>query len=112
MDMNVDLNEDVVTLRIDFYNEIARILTYPEADSFEFEPTDEEKAAIRRVLDILGRSYYASPCSEVVSTTYQQQIASLIDPSQPKAEEHDDCPCVRSEQHSNFHRCKHGYFSG
>lgn len=115
-----------MTLRIDFYNEIARLLTYPETNTFEFEPSDEEKAAIQRMLDILGRSYYAPPCSKTVSTYYQNSLAELskIDPNSPLYEQkflelskldapvlHDDCPCVRSEKHDTFHRCKHGYFS-
>lgn len=98
-------------LRIDFYNEIARVLTYEEANSLEIEPTDEEKVAIRRLLDILGRSYYAAPCDQTVSTYYQDKMARIIDPSLPELGDHDDCPCVRSEEHHDFHRCKHGFFS-
>ena len=100
-----------MTLRIDFYNEIARLITYPETNTFEFEPSDEEKAAIQRMLDILGRSYYAPPCSKTVSTYYQDKLARVIDPSLLEGEDHDDCRCVRSEKHDTFHRCKHGYFS-
>lgn len=98
-----------MTLRIDFYNEIARLLTYPETNTFEFEPSDEEKAAIQRMLDILGRSYYSPPCSKTVSTYYQNQLAEAAKLDPPV--NHEDCPCVRSEKHETFHRCKHGYFS-
>lgn len=114
-------------IRTEFYNSIAQMLTYDDVDSLDVEPTDAERAAITRLLDKLGRYYYdPTPCTSVVSTYYQNTLAELIklDPSsidyKTKFEElaksdpptqHDDCPCVRSEKHSTFHRCKHGYYS-
>lgn len=98
-------------LRIDFYNEIARIITYDTANDLAIEPNDDEKAAIERLLDILGRSYYnPHQCIKTVSTYYQDKLREMVDPKFEMAM-HDDCPCVRSEKHDSFHRCKHGFFS-
>lgn len=114
-----------MALRIDFYNAIAQVLTYPETNSFDFEPNDEEKMAIQRLQDVLGRLYYAPPCPKLVSTYYQSGLAELlkIDPNSPLYKQkflelskldapvlHEDCPCIRSEKHDSFHRCKHGYY--
>lgn len=100
-------------LRIEFYNEIARILTHKESTDLIIEPTDEEKEAIHHLLNILGRSYYGPPCAETVSTYYQDILAKLLKLNQaefPEGEYHDNCPCVRSEKHDDFHRCKHGLY--
>ena len=99
-------------IRTEFYNSIAQMLTYDEVDALDVEPTDVEKAAINRILDKLGRYYYAAtPCPAVVSTYYQDKLAKIINPELPEEGDHDACPCIRSEQHSTFHRCKHGYYS-
>lgn len=97
-----------MTLRIEFYNAIAKILTYPENTELDLVLTGEEEEAIRRLLDILGRSYYAPPCPEIVDAFYQNEIFKNLNLEAPT--NHIDCPCVRSEKHINFHRCKHGYY--
>lgn len=99
-----------MALRIDFYNAIAKLLCYYEEDStFEFEPTEEEKKAIQHMLDKLGRLYFAPPCTAIVNTPYQDKLFEVATLN-PHAD-HENCPCVRSEKHHNYHRCKHGYYS-
>lgn len=98
-------------IRTEFYNAIAQLITYDEVDTLPIQPNDVEKEAIHKLLDKLGRYYYAPPCTKVVSTFYQDQLARLVNPSLPDEGDHEACPCVRSEKHNDFHRCKHGYYS-
>lgn len=99
-------------LRTEFYNAIAQILTYDSTVELDLEPNDAEKEAIHHLLDALGKYYYGPVCTAVVGTYFQDKLAKIINPSLPDEGDHDDCPCVRSEKHSSFHRCKHGYYSG
>lgn len=100
-------------LRIDFYNAIAQILTHPEKVELDIKPNAEEELAIRHLLDMLGRHYYAPPCTEIVDAPNQVMFNNAFKyaNSQP-IETHENCVCVRSEMHTNFHRCKHGYYTG
>lgn len=98
-------------LRTEFYNAVAQILTYESTVELDLEPNDSEKAAINHLLDALGKYYYGPVCASVIGTYYQDKLARIINPSLPEEGDHDNCPCVRSEKHNTFHRCKHGYYS-
>lgn len=99
-------------VRIDFYYAIAQVMTHMDSIELDFEPNDPEKEAIHHLLDVLGRRYYGPVCTAVIGTYFQDKLAKIINPELPDEGDHDDCPCVRSEKHSTFHRCKHGYYSG
>lgn len=98
-------------LRLDFFNSIGKLLTYNEDFTFDMELNDAEKKAVEHMLSVFGRIYYGPVCTVMINAHYQNLLAQVLKPELKVADDHEACPCVRSEKHRDFHRCKHGYFS-